>query len=129
MAGNILNNLAVVVVWEGDFRRPDDIYQEAQAIAERFGDRDMLRFTRANGIHTWWVLGKWDEASDASDRFIVESESSPSYGEGIVRRARGAIRLARGDTTAHSTTGSGHSRRPARSKTRRDSCPRSQTWR
>jgi class 3 adenylate cyclase/tetratricopeptide (TPR) repeat protein len=97
MAGNILNNLAVLVVWEGDFRRSDDLYQEAQGIAERFGDRDTLRFTRANGIHTWWVLGKWDEASEASDRFIAESESSPSYGEGIVRRVRGSIRLARGD--------------------------------
>ena len=96
-AGNILNNLAVLVVWEGDFRRSDDLYQEAQAIAERFGDRDMLRFTRANGIHTWWVLGKWDDASEASDRFIAESESSPNYGEGIVRRVRASIRLARGD--------------------------------
>ena len=68
MAGNILNNLAVLVVWEGDFRRADDLYQEAQAIAERFGDRDTLRFTRANGIHTWWVLGKWDDAAEAADR-------------------------------------------------------------
>ena len=130
LAGNIVNNLAVLVIWEGDFRRADDLYQEAHAIAERFGDRDTLRFTGANCIHTWWMLGKWVEASEASDRFIAESVSSPNYGEGIVRRVRGSIRLARGDLERRrSTTGSGHSRRPARSKTRRDSCPHSQTWR
>ena len=88
------------MVWEGDFRRAADLYEECQAIAERFGDRDTLRFTRANAIHTWWTLGKWDEAYEAADVFIAESESSPHYGVGIVRRVRAAIRLARGEVAA-----------------------------
>jgi len=96
-AATTLNNLAVLTVWDGDFPRAQEMYREAQVVAERFGDRDGLRFTRGNGIFTSWVLGQWDAAAEAADAFIAECASSPHYAEGLVRGARAFIRLARSD--------------------------------
>jgi class 3 adenylate cyclase/tetratricopeptide (TPR) repeat protein len=97
VAATTLNNLAVMEIWQGDFRRGDELYPRGQQLAERFGDRDGLRFMRANGIFAAFALGRWDEAAEAAEAFIAECASSPHYGEGIVREARGSIRLARGD--------------------------------
>jgi predicted ATPase len=97
IAATTMNNLSVLAVWEGDFRRADEIYPEAQRLAERFGDRDAARFVRGNRIFAAYLRGRWDEALDAADAFVAECAASPHYQEGLVRRARGAIRLARGD--------------------------------
>jgi tetratricopeptide (TPR) repeat protein len=97
IAAVTLNNLAVLAIWEGDFLRAYEIYPEAMRIAERFGDRDALRFMRGNAIFASWVVGRWEEAAEAADAFVVECASSPHYAEGIAREARGSIRLARGD--------------------------------
>jgi class 3 adenylate cyclase/tetratricopeptide (TPR) repeat protein len=97
IAATTLNNLAVLAVWEGNFPGADEIYPEAEQLAERFGDRDALRFVRGNAIFAAYVLGRWDEAVDAADAFVAECTTSPHYQEGLVRRARGSIRLARGD--------------------------------
>jgi class 3 adenylate cyclase len=97
IAGTIMNNLAVLAIWEGDFRRGDDIYPEAQRLAERFGDRDAARFVRGNAIFAAFMLGRWDEALEGANHFVAECATSPHYAEGIVREARSAIRLARGD--------------------------------
>jgi class 3 adenylate cyclase/tetratricopeptide (TPR) repeat protein len=96
-AATTLNNLGVRAVWLGDWVRAHEIYVEAQAIAERFGDADGLRFMRGNDIFSRWVIGFWDEAVVAADEFIAECAASPHYAEGLVRNARAAIRLARGD--------------------------------
>jgi len=97
IAATILNNLAVLAVWDGDFRRAQKLYREAQVIAERFGERDSVRFVRANEIFAQWTLGQWDEAAKAADTFIAECASSPHYGEGMMRGVRASIRMARGD--------------------------------
>jgi class 3 adenylate cyclase/tetratricopeptide (TPR) repeat protein len=97
IAAVTLNNLAVLAIWEGDFPGAYEIYPESERIAERFGDRDGLRFMRGNSIFASWVVGHWDEAAEAADAFVVECASSPHYAEGIVREARASIRLARGD--------------------------------
>ncbi len=97
IAATTLNNLAVLAIWEGNFPRAYEIYPEAQQLAERFGDRDGLRFMRGNAIYASFVLGRWDEAIAAADSFVAECASSPHYAEGIVREARAAVRLARGD--------------------------------
>jgi class 3 adenylate cyclase/tetratricopeptide (TPR) repeat protein len=96
-AATTLNNLAVLAIWEGDFPRASEIYPEAKRIAERFGDRDGLRFMRGNEIFAWYAIGRWDEAAEAADEFVAECASSPHYAEGIVREARASIRHARGD--------------------------------
>jgi class 3 adenylate cyclase/tetratricopeptide (TPR) repeat protein len=97
IAATTLNNLAVLAIWDGSFPRAYELYERAQPLAERFGDRDGLRFVRSNWIFAVYVLGRWDEAIDAADAFVAECAASPHYGEGIVRRARESIRLARGD--------------------------------
>jgi tetratricopeptide (TPR) repeat protein len=99
VAATTLNNLAVMAVWEGDFRRGDELYPKGQELAERFGDRDGLRFMRGNAIYAAFALGRWDEAAEAAAAFVAECVSSPHYSEGIVREARASIRLARGDLT------------------------------
>jgi tetratricopeptide (TPR) repeat protein len=97
IAAVTMNNLAVLAIWEGDFRRGCEIYPEAQKIAERFGDRDGLRFMRGNEIFGLWVIGRWDDAAAAADEYVAECAAAPHYAEGIVREARASIRLARGD--------------------------------
>ena len=97
IAAVTLNNLAVLAIWEGDFARAYEIYPEAIRIAERFGDKDAVRFMRGNAIFGSWVVGRWDEAAEAADMFVADGASSPHYAEGIVREARACIRLARGD--------------------------------
>jgi len=99
IAATTLNNLAVLAIWEGAWRRAIETYDQAQEIAERFGDSDGLRFVRGNRIFGSFALGQWDEALAAADVSIAECAASPHYAEGIVRDARTSIRLARGDLT------------------------------
>src|SRR4030095_11894205 len=72
IAATTLNNLAVLAIWEGAWRRAYEIYNQAQETAERFGDRDGLRFVRGNRIFGSFALGQWDEALAAADLFIAE---------------------------------------------------------
>ena len=97
LVANVLNNLAVLAVWHGEFLRARDLYREGISVAERFGERDMVRFTRANLLFDMFVLGEWDEALEGANAFIAECAVSPHYGEGMVRGVRASIRLARGE--------------------------------
>jgi class 3 adenylate cyclase/tetratricopeptide (TPR) repeat protein len=97
-AATILVNQAVdAFVQRGDLIREDELLAEAHRVAERFGDRDTVRFSRGDRIWTRWALGHWDEAGRAADEFIAECESSPHYLETMAREVRGYLRLARGD--------------------------------
>ena len=96
-SANILINLAVEAFLRGDVRREDELFGEAYLMAERFGDRDMLRFSRGDRIWTQWLLGHWDEASRAADEFIAECASSPHYLESSAREVRASLRIARDD--------------------------------
>jgi class 3 adenylate cyclase/tetratricopeptide (TPR) repeat protein len=99
LAATTMNNLGVLSIWEGDFRRAREIYPESLRLAERFGDRDAARFVRGNALFSAFMLGRWDEALEDADAFVAECASSPHYAEGIVREARSSIRLARGDAS------------------------------
>jgi tetratricopeptide (TPR) repeat protein len=96
-AATILINLAVDMGLGGDVRREDELLGEAYRTAERFGNRDALRFSRGDRIWTRWALGHWDEAIREADAFIAECASSPHYLEGSARDVRGNLRGARGD--------------------------------
>jgi class 3 adenylate cyclase/tetratricopeptide (TPR) repeat protein len=96
-AATILVNLAVEAAFSGDVRREDELLAEAYTTAERFGDRDNLRFSRGDRVWTRWALGHWDEALAAADAFIAECELDPHYLEHLTRAVRSWIRLGRGD--------------------------------
>lgn len=95
---SILNNLAVEAAFRGDIAREDELVAESEEAAERFGDRATARFARGNHVWTRWAVGAWDEALAMADEFIAECERDPHNLEGLVRTARGWIRLGRGDT-------------------------------
>ena len=97
-AATILVNLAVAAfLLRADLAREDELLAEAHRVAERFGDRDSVRFSRGDRTWTRWALGHWDEAGRAADEFIAECASSPHYLENMARAVRGNLRLARGD--------------------------------
>jgi len=96
-AAGVLVNLAVEAAFAGDFRREDEVLADACRTAERFGNRDMLRFSFGDRVWTRWALGYWDEALAMADAFIADCETDPHYLEQLVREVRSQIRLARGD--------------------------------
>jgi DNA-binding SARP family transcriptional activator len=92
-------NLAALSGREGDHRRAREYFERAVWVAERFGDRQGLRFVQANLIHDQFDVGEWDEALPAADEFIADCERGTShYQEHLIRRIRAAIRHARGDS-------------------------------
>src|SRR6185437_3021821 len=96
-AAVILIDLAVEAAFSGDVPREDELFAEAYATAERFGDIDGARFAVGDRIWTRWALGHWDEAVEMADEFIAQCESSPHYLECSAREIRASMRSARGD--------------------------------
>jgi tetratricopeptide (TPR) repeat protein len=94
MVAGALNNLSVVLDYT-DLLRVDELREEAGREAERFGDAQLMRFMEGNGIGTYWILGRWDEALATADRFIAECEEAPHVLEANSRQFRGYMRLAR----------------------------------
>ncbi|HKT44903.1 MAG TPA: AAA family ATPase [Gaiellaceae bacterium] len=90
-------NLAVSAAFAGDFVREDELLAEAVRTAERFADRDSLRFARGDRIWTRHALGHWDEALSAAEEFIAECEHDPHYLETTALSIRSEIRIARDD--------------------------------
>jgi class 3 adenylate cyclase len=94
----ILVNLAVTAFFiEGDINREDELFAEAEQMAERFGDRDVARFARGDRTWTRYALGAWDEALAMADGFITECETEPHYLEHMALEVRAWIRFGRGD--------------------------------
>jgi len=101
VAGSIANNVAVQAIFAFDLRRADELFEEGERIAERFGDASGVRWLRGQRAIGAVILGRWDEASDMIEEFIAECEAgSPHYLEGGLRRGRGRIREARGEIEA-----------------------------
>jgi class 3 adenylate cyclase/tetratricopeptide (TPR) repeat protein len=98
IAGTIVNNLGVYGTIGGDLARADHYYTEASQLAERYGDRQTVRFVRGNLIWASYVRGRWDEAGVNAEAFIAECEAgSPHTNEWQARNIRAALREARGD--------------------------------
>lgn len=98
VAATIVNNLGVYGIIGGDVTRADDYYREAYQLAERFGDKQTVRFVRANQIWASFMRGRWDEAQTNADTFIAECEGgSPHTNEFLARDFRASLREARGD--------------------------------
>jgi class 3 adenylate cyclase/tetratricopeptide (TPR) repeat protein len=97
LAATTVLNLAVLKWRKADLTGAIDLYRDAYALAERFGDAQTQRFTRGNLVYAEYFVGDWDEAKGEADAFILECETTPHYQEGLVREARAEIRIARGD--------------------------------
>jgi class 3 adenylate cyclase/tetratricopeptide (TPR) repeat protein len=96
VVGSPLNNLAVVLD-DTDMLRVRELQLDSFREAERVGDRNLMRFARANSVPALWLLGEWDEALAIADEFIAECElGSEHLLDGPTRLFRGYMRLARG---------------------------------
>ena len=97
-AATIFNNLAVADFFALDLRSTAARFDDGLRTAERFGDGINARWLRGQQARMTFYLGRWDEALQAADAFIVECEAeSPHYMEVATRETRGLIRLARSD--------------------------------
>jgi class 3 adenylate cyclase/tetratricopeptide (TPR) repeat protein len=96
----VLNNLSVLASRRADLDRAQELLLETLDLALQFGDRENVRFTRANLLYHSSRLGRWDELLEEADRFIAECETSPHNMETAVRELRGNVRFARGDVEA-----------------------------
>jgi len=96
----VLNNLLVAHQRLGELHRHDEVLEEFHQVATELGDASIVRFTRGSAIpFTHYLRGRWDEALEALEAFIAESEAGA--GHRLVRDCyllRAYIRLARGDT-------------------------------
>jgi class 3 adenylate cyclase/tetratricopeptide (TPR) repeat protein len=97
LAVGVLNNLGVLAAQTGDVVRSEELNLETLRTAERMGDGENIRFSRANLLYDSMFRGRWDETLENADRFIAECETSPHNMEQAAREMRAAIRLARGD--------------------------------
>src|SRR5262249_406004 len=97
LGGVVLNNRAVLLTQRGELDRAEQLLRATLDLAQQFGDREQVRFTRANLLYHSVRGGRWDEALADADRFIAECETSPHNMETAAREMRGLVRFARGD--------------------------------
>jgi class 3 adenylate cyclase/tetratricopeptide (TPR) repeat protein len=96
-AGPILNNLAVLAVFELELQRAADLFDEGLRVAEVYGAAPDVRWLRGQQAGSAYILGRW-EAFERVERFIAECEAgSPHYLHSQLLGSRAWIREARGD--------------------------------
>lgn len=94
-----LTNLASLTCYLGDQRRGEELHREALEVVERFGLVGPTIWLRAELVVDAYFAGRWDEAVEAADVLIAQSEQGVRhYMEHACRYARSVIRLGRGDT-------------------------------
>jgi len=96
-AGRALHNSGVDAFLAGDVGRYRDLHAEASRLYSRFGDPALARFARGATPGIAYLIGDWDEATDAADAFLAECETAPHYMENQARAFRALIRLGRDD--------------------------------
>jgi class 3 adenylate cyclase/tetratricopeptide (TPR) repeat protein len=95
-----LNNLASVTCSLGDQRRGEELHREALDVAERFGLAGPTIWLRAELAVDAYFAGRWDEAVDAADALLEQSEQGTRhYMDHACRNVRSVIRLGRGDVS------------------------------
>ncbi len=78
-----------------------DLYADATAAAERFGDDFHLRWFAVERAVLDFLRGRWDDALEATGAFLSGVEGgAPHYMEAPARLCRAQILLARGDVQA-----------------------------
>ena len=97
LAAIVLNNLSVLAAFRGELVRAEEFIRAALDLAQQLGDRENIRFSRANLSSLFVQSGRWDETLEDADRFIAECETSPHNMETSARQTRAHVRFARGD--------------------------------
>jgi class 3 adenylate cyclase len=88
-------NLADLSGRLGDLRRRFELQACALQSAQRFGDRNYIRWLEALRVVEHYCRGRWDEALRVAE--TTTAEWAGREPEVVARLARGRIRLARGD--------------------------------
>jgi class 3 adenylate cyclase/tetratricopeptide (TPR) repeat protein len=92
------NNLAVFAGKNGEYPRRLELLLEAERLAQRLGNPEVIRSMRAEVIASTFVSGRWEEALKQADAFLAECEAgSPHRTEAAMRLVRAELRLARDD--------------------------------
>ena len=93
-----LNNLATLTFQLGDLPRAEQLHRQALVVAERFGLAVAIFWDQAELAFDAYYAGRWDEAIQAADALIAESEAGiRHYMEAACREVRSRVRFARGD--------------------------------
>jgi class 3 adenylate cyclase/tetratricopeptide (TPR) repeat protein len=93
--------LASTLALQGELAPAFELFSRGRRAAERFGDAFEVRWLQAAFVSECYWQGRWDEAVERADAFIVAATTrSPHYMETACRRVRALIRLARGDDEA-----------------------------
>jgi DNA-binding SARP family transcriptional activator/class 3 adenylate cyclase len=91
-------NLASVMIRRGQLERASATFEEATAVASRFGLAVFKRWFRVERSGIQYVLGDWDEALAGADEFIAEVEAgAPHYLASYSYETRAQVRLGRDD--------------------------------
>jgi predicted ATPase/class 3 adenylate cyclase len=95
------NNLSTLYLAYGELERAYADREKTREIAEHFGHQGFVRFIDGGPriVHPY-LVGRWDEALDRANAFLVEVESgSPHYHAAYAYVTRGLIRLGRADSS------------------------------
>jgi class 3 adenylate cyclase len=88
-------NLADLTGRLGDLRRRFELQARALQSAQRFGDRNYIRWLEALRVTEHYCRGRWDEALRVAE--TTTAEWAGREPEIVARLVRGRIRLARGN--------------------------------
>jgi predicted ATPase/class 3 adenylate cyclase len=97
LGATVLNNLSVLATQRGDVVRAEEFNRATLELAQQFGDRETVRFSRGNLLYNLTFRGRWDEVVESADQFIAECETSPHNMEMAAREMRAHVRFARGN--------------------------------
>jgi class 3 adenylate cyclase/tetratricopeptide (TPR) repeat protein len=93
-----LNNLAELLVRNGDLSAALPLYERQRAEAEQNGASGFVVWARAQQVPVFALQGDWDRAASLADEMVAEIEAAGShYLEGDVLQMRASLREARGD--------------------------------
>jgi tetratricopeptide (TPR) repeat protein len=95
------NNLSTLYLAYGELERAYADREKTREIAEHFGHQGFVRFIDGGPriVHPY-LVGRWDQALDRANAFLVEVESgSPHYHAAYAYVTRGLIRLGRADSS------------------------------
>jgi tetratricopeptide (TPR) repeat protein len=81
---------------DGDLREALRLAHEAEAVDQRLGIGDDVRWDRATVVELLFDLGEWDRSAVGAEELVAESERrAPHYMDTWVRLTRARLRLAR----------------------------------